>query len=167
VAATNRDLRADVNNGGFRADLFYRLSTIRVRVPSLHERENDVLLLATQFYSEFAKAAGRSTEPPAHLLEKVLQHSWPGNVRELRAFVERALVLGDAEPAETTTPQFDLSLPFRESKGKVVQAWERDYLRTLMRTFKGNVSKASREVRMDRNHLRDLLQRHDIDPRRA
>jgi NtrC-family two-component system response regulator AlgB len=103
VAATNRDLEADVTTGRFREDLFFRLNVIDVRVPSLRERPEDIVPLARRFLAFFARAIGR---PPATLspaAEKVLaNYAWPGNVRELRNAIERAMILW---PSAVIEPQ--------------------------------------------------------------
>ncbi|WP_437760630.1 sigma 54-interacting transcriptional regulator [Sorangium sp. So ce1389] len=177
IAATNRDLRQDVNRGTFRSDLFYRLNVVRLHVAPLRERPEDIPLLAAHFYRQFTDGG----EPPAELTEALLRHHWPGNVRELRSVVERAVLLGDpslwregprgACPADPGDGRDDgeeglgpgeASLPFREGKEQVVARWERAYLRTLIRTNEGNLSRAARAARMDRNYLRELLRRHGI-----
>ncbi len=99
VAATNRDLRAEVRKGTFRRDLFYRLNGIELAIPPLRERRGDILDLARDFLRSTVKDLGRSTEPilsvdTALLLE---QHSWPGNVRELRNAIARAVALSSSE----------------------------------------------------------------------
>jgi DNA-binding NtrC family response regulator len=97
VAATNRDLRSEVNRGGFRGDLFYRLSVVEVRLPALRERPEDVPLLVRHFLDAAAArtaSAGRYELAP-RTLTKLARHRWPGNVRELRNFVERAVSLAD------------------------------------------------------------------------
>jgi NtrC-family two-component system response regulator AlgB len=94
VAATNRDLDADVKAGRFREDLLFRLNVIEVRVPSLRERREDLLPLASRFLAFFARAVGRAVPqltPDAERL--LLDYDWPGNVRELRNAIERALIL--------------------------------------------------------------------------
>ncbi len=173
IAATNRDLRIEVNRGRFRSDLFYRLNVVRLRVPPLRERPEDIALLATHFYQRLVRDDGAS--PPPELIRDLSLQSWPGNVRELRGAVERAVLMGDAalwredaasnEAApESDEPAIaiDLSRPFRETKEHAIARWERAYLRALVRLGEGNISRASRAARMDRNHLRDLLRRHGI-----
>jgi DNA-binding NtrC family response regulator len=164
VTATNRELRAEINRGRFRSDLYYRLNTFSVRVTPLRERREDVALLVAHFYRQLHPHA---EEPPAELLAELLRHDWPGNVRELRSAVERTVLLGDpavwreiAEP--TATAGFDETSSFRAAKEHAVAAWERDYLRALVARFAGNLSRAARAVRMDRNHLRELLVRHGL-----
>src|SRR6478735_5181735 len=94
VAATNRDLEADVRTGRFREDLLFRLNVIEVRVPSLRERREDILPLARRFLAFFARAVGRPVPELTPDAERVLvDYAWPGNVRELRNAIERALIL--------------------------------------------------------------------------
>ena len=170
IAATNRDLRGEINRGRFRSDLYYRLNTFKLRVPPLRERRDDIPLLVADFYSQLAPAG---EAPPAELLTDFMRHDWPGNVRELRAAVERTVLLGDPTvwreladeyvteaPATPRADQFASS--FRVAKEQAVAAWEREYVRALIAAHDGNVSRAARAVRMDRNHLRELLTRHRI-----
>jgi DNA-binding NtrC family response regulator len=98
LAATNRDLAAMVQAGAFRADLYYRLSVVTVRVPALHERPEDLAPLAQQILTDLAPTAGRRVRgfTPA-ALEAIRRYPWPGNVRELRNAIERAIVLGEGE----------------------------------------------------------------------
>jgi len=162
IAATNRDLRSEVNKGKFRSDLFYRISTLRVRVPALRERLEDLALLVDRFYRELS---GTGEAPPAELLTAVMRHNWPGNVRELRSFVERSCILGNV-PSPDDTPATALAADtasFRDAKAKAMNEWEAEWLSRLVKSYGGNLSRAARAAQMDRNHLRDLLQRHKID----
>jgi NtrC-family two-component system response regulator AlgB len=103
VAATNRDLEADVKSGAFREDLLYRLNVIEVKVPSLRERPEDILPLARRFLGFFARTVGRAVPELADAAAKVLvDYPWPGNVRELRNAIERAVILW---PSSRLEPQ--------------------------------------------------------------
>jgi NtrC-family two-component system response regulator AlgB len=94
VAATNRDLEADVRNGRFREDLFFRLNVIDVRVPTLRERREDIVPLAKRFLAFFARSLGRPVAELSPATERLLSdYAWPGNVRELRNAIERAVIL--------------------------------------------------------------------------
>jgi two-component system response regulator GlrR len=165
VAATNRDLRAEVNRGGFRADLFYRLAVLRVRIPPLRDREGDVAMLVRSFCAELG------AEGPAHLPDDLVtalaRQTWPGNVRELRAAVQRALLLGDAarwrDPAEARSAVPDEGqVSYGEAKARAIEAWEAVYVRGLMEQFGGNLSRAARSAGMSRSHLRGLLVRYGL-----
>jgi two-component system response regulator GlrR len=176
IAATNRDLRQEVNRGRFRADLFYRLNIVHMRLPSLAERTEDVPTLIEHLYAQ--RAGGR--RPPASLVERLAAREWPGNVRELRNAIERIVVLDESDGGQTPPPvartaagiaaapldeesNFGEGVSFRAAKESIVTRWERSYLKELLRRNRGVVSRAAREAHMDRNHLRDLLRRHGVD----
>jgi two-component system, NtrC family, response regulator GlrR len=164
IAATNRDLREEVNRGRFRADLFYRLHVVRLRVPPLRERPDDIELLAHHFWNQCAPDRPLADD----LLAAWLQLRWRGNVRELRAAVDRAILLGDVAVAtdatgdEASATEFDPNLSFRAIKEQVVERFERDYLGRLFEDNGRNISGTARAARMDRNHLRELLRKHRI-----
>jgi DNA-binding NtrC family response regulator len=172
IAASNRDLRQEVNRGRFRTDLLYRLNTVRLRVPPLRERRDDIGVLAAHFWTQFANDP--QAAPPAELLLDWLRRDWPGNVRELRSAVERAVLLDDptiwaeisstiSVPLDSTRQvEFDAASSFRVAKERAVGEWERGYVRELVRRHDGNLSRAARAARMDRNHLRELLRRHGV-----
>jgi DNA-binding NtrC family response regulator len=162
IAATNRDLRERVNQGHFRADLFYRVAVVRLAIPPLRERPDDIELLARHFYAECCPEA---PEPPAEWLEVWKRLSWRGNVRELRSAVERIVLFGEEQPSEAQAAPKD-TLSFRAAKERVIESFEREYLQRLLARAAGNVSKAARIARMDRNHLRELLRRHGLEPHR-
>ncbi|MDC0740151.1 sigma 54-interacting transcriptional regulator [Polyangium mundeleinium] len=179
IAATNRDLRQEVNRGTFRSDLYYRLNIVRIRLPPLRERREDIPPLVAHFYEQFARSG--DPLPPAELVAAFTKQDWPGNVRELRAAVERAILMEDqelwfeatlgaapgSEPKVAAPPSVDyeddLALgSFRAAKERAVARWERGYIETLVRQSGGNLSRAARSAHMDRNHLRELLRRHGI-----
>jgi two-component system response regulator GlrR len=168
VAATNRDLRSEINQGRFRSDLYYRLNTFRLRIPPLRERRDDIALLVAHFYRQLSPGG---EPPPAELIADLVRHDWPGNVRELRAAVERAVLLGDPAvwsalsgdaPAPVEDSRSGEGMSFRAAKERAVAGWERGYVRDLIARHDGNLSRAARAVRMDRNHLRELLRRHGV-----
>jgi transcriptional regulator with GAF, ATPase, and Fis domain len=169
IAATNRDLRTEVNRGAFRADLYYRLNVVRIHIPPLRERTGDIERLARHFYAELMP----DQSIPDRLLDTFRRQTWPGNVRELRAAVERAILFDDpalmalsGEPAQADEPVaeqgFDPRVPFRVAKQRAADRWEERYVRELFTHAKGNVSEASRIARMDRSHLRTLLRKFGI-----
>jgi transcriptional regulator with GAF, ATPase, and Fis domain len=107
IAATNRNLRADVDAGRFRRDLFYRLAVFPIHIPPLRERREDVPLLVWSAVEEFSNAMHRSVESIRRLdMERLQSYDWPGNVRELRNVVERAMILcsGPALQLEPPSP---------------------------------------------------------------
>jgi DNA-binding NtrC family response regulator len=166
IAATHRDLREAVNRGSFRADLFYRTAVVSVKVPALRERPEDIPLLVSHFQGQLARAGEPLLSEAA--VGELSRRAWPGNVRELRGAVERALLLGepaapDPSPESAKVPSSGVELaPFRVAKERAVAAWESKYLSDLVTRSAGNLSRAARDARMDRNHLRELLRRHGI-----
>jgi transcriptional regulator with GAF, ATPase, and Fis domain len=96
VAATNRDLPAEVQRGAFRSDLFYRLNVFPIQLPALRERRQDVPLLAGHFVTEFARRMGKPVERiGTQAVARLASYDWPGNVRELANVLERAVILCD------------------------------------------------------------------------
>jgi len=174
VAATNRDLRAEVAQKNFREDLYYRLAVIRLSVPALRERGTDIPVLVEYFIRKFSPPGQILQVAPDDML-KLQRHSWPGNVRELRNVVERACLLSRGEYInlddafqEEAAPALGIrtDLPFKEAKGQLVEMFEREYIVDLMRRHKMNLSAAAREAQIDRKHLRELIRKYDLDPRK-
>ena len=185
VAATNRDLRAMVNEGTFREDLYFRLSVVTVELPSLAERSEDVPLLAETFLEEFSKRRfpgedGRLTISKG-AMARLKSYPWPGNVRELRNTLERAAFLADESeltvkdlmPSSQKTPpaalpggtaeQFvDDEMPFKEAKQKVLDAFEPAYLKALLDKYGDNITKSAQAAGLTRYHLRELAKRYGV-----
>jgi transcriptional regulator with GAF, ATPase, and Fis domain len=167
IAATNRCLEEEVNRGAFRADLYYRLSVVQVRLPPLRERPQDIGPLATNILLE--SGASEQFNLDDETLARLQRYSWPGNVRELRNYLRR-LTLGEreapgAQPAAVaeTGQTIDLSVSFREAKEAAVARFERAYLTALMRSASGNVSQAARMAQTDRTHLSRLLNKYGLN----
>jgi transcriptional regulator with GAF, ATPase, and Fis domain len=171
IAASNRNLRQAVNRGTFRADLYFRLNIVRIEVPPLRERRDDIALLVASFYEQLAQPPG--SQPPPGLVEHLASQDWPGNVRELRNAVERAVLMQDAvlwqeltsESTSTTDTayRFDDALSFRAAKERATALWERWYIGELVQRSGGNLSRAARDAHMDRTHLRELVRKYQLD----
>jgi len=137
-------------------------------VPPLRERREDIPMLVASFYRQLVQNAEAS--PPAELIMRLMRQPWAGNVRELRSAVERAVLLGEAAATEgisspsprgeSSWPEMDFTLSFRDAKESAIGCWTRVYVRELVDRFGGNLSRAARAVSMDRNHLRDLLNKY-------
>jgi transcriptional regulator with GAF, ATPase, and Fis domain len=159
IAATHRDLQRAVNQRTFRADLWYRINTVRVVVPPLRERRDDIPMLVTQFYRELLD--NPEAKPPADLLRTMVWGEWRGNVRELRSAVERSLV--DAQSADRTSSVPEKpDISFRAAKSLAATEWEKRYLSELLPAHGGNVSRAARAAKMNRSHLSELVNRYGI-----
>ena len=170
VAATNRDLEKDVEAGRFRADLFYRLNVVRVRVPPLRERGSDVLLLAELFIRRLERARNRALPAISEEVRDALRnHSWPGNVRELQNCLERAVTLSrgdwmelDALPeAVRKAVELPAAAEPQEEDGEPLSLrdLERRYVEHILRVNEGNKTAAARVLGVDRRTLRRMLQR--------
>ena len=113
IAATNRDLSKMVEQGQFRADLYYRLNVFPIMIPPLRERREDIPILVRYFVDKYAKAMNRKIERiPASVMDAIVRYSWPGNIRELQNFMERAVILSEGQVLRP--PMGEL----RESKGR-------------------------------------------------
>ena len=159
IAATNRNLRAEVNAGRFRPDLFYRLAVLQIRLPALREHIEDL----ADTIDSIAERLGIGDRPevqalrsPARLAE-LAGHDWPGNVRELRNVVERAVVR-DGMPAAPQQAQASAPPDFRAARA----AFERQYLEQMLAAHEGNIAAAARAARLDRIHLYRLLWKHGL-----
>jgi two-component system, NtrC family, response regulator GlrR len=165
IAATNRDLKLDVNRGLFREDLYYRLNVVAVRMPPLRERPEDIPLLAERFRRELSGDPQGAL--PDVVLESLMAHSWPGNVRELRNRIERLTTLGghdyDAPPPVEGAAAGEG--PFHDAKQRVVDTFERTFLTALLARARGNVSEAARLSSLNRVYLSRLLRKHGLTAR--
>jgi transcriptional regulator with GAF, ATPase, and Fis domain len=183
VAATNRDLQSMVEEGAFRQDLYYRLAKVRMQLPPLRERLEDVPLLVNHFLREL-----RERQPTLHArsfsedaLAAMTDYDWPGNVRELRNVVERAATFCEHEIVDAgdlpgdlqarmgrpsmraaVVAQLDPGAGLKEAKEAMVAQFERDYLVTLLERFNMNISRVAREAGIDRRHVYRLMQKYDI-----
>ena len=169
IAATNADCEEAVKSGRLRRDLYYRLDVIRLALPSLRERGEDVLLLARHFLVKHAAQLDKQIagfSPTA--IRKLYFYEWPGNVRELEHIIMRAVVLSDHKVIEaediTLLEQDDaaLSESFQEAKDRIVSEFERTYIRSLLMSCHGNISEAARMARKNRRAFWELIRKHHI-----
>jgi DNA-binding NtrC family response regulator len=169
IAATNRDLRAEVNVGRFRPDLYFRLAVLTVRLPALRERPGDIPLIARQLLGRLTldEETRRALTDPAFLARLQLS-PWAGNVRELRNHLERCAALHEALQPSTEDPSpqhldaLDVSIPFSEARRRLLATFERNYVRALLERHEGNVSQAAATARVDRAHLHRIMRRHQM-----
>jgi DNA-binding NtrC family response regulator len=166
IAATHRDLRADVNTGRFRADLYYRLAVLAISVPPLRQRTEDLAPLVGSILEDLGAppAVAAALLAPDHL-QRLARCAWPGNVRELRNHVERSVVLESPEPvAESTTHATDIAthLRYADARRHAIDAFERAYLGEVLRAHDGKVAAAARTAGIARVYFYRLLQRHGL-----
>ena len=165
IAATNRNLAREVNEGRFRSDLFFRLAVVKLRVPPLRERLDDIPMLVEHFLDILKQREGAhipSTLAPIELARLSAQ-PWVGIVRELRNAVERiALKIGGPAHNEETTGRAE---PFMKARDRFVEEFEKRYLTDILERASMNVSEAARQAGVDRRNFQRLLRRHQISPR--
>jgi DNA-binding NtrC family response regulator len=170
IAATNRDLRAALEDGTFREDLYYRLNVVPIDIAPLRERKEDISDLARLFLTRFCGEAGKPVEDIAPAAMQVLvNYHWPGNVRELQNIMERACALAKG----TILQSSDIHLDIRASKaangtnnflpeGMTLEQWEDEMIRESLRRANGNKSQAARLLGLSRNALRYRLSKIGI-----
>jgi DNA-binding NtrC family response regulator len=169
VAATNQDLRAALEQGTFREDLFYRLNVVPISIPPLREHKEDIPYLADYFIARFARDAGKSITGITATAQKMLmEFHWPGNVRELENIIERAVALTtvsvldvadirlDNAPPSATTPVGGSGAPF-PPEGQTLEQFEDEIIKEALRRANGNKSQAARLLGLSRNALRYRL----------
>jgi len=161
VAATNRDLAAEVQAGRFREDLYFRLVVVHLKVPPLRERPQDVKILAGHFAAQFGLP-----ELTSDVLDSLTGRSWPGNVRELKNAIQTYGVLGALPEAgsaheavldDALRAAIDLERPYAEQKENVMKRFLRVYLEALLTHTNGNQSKAAQISGLQRSHLNKVL----------
>jgi two-component system response regulator GlrR len=175
VAATSANLAEDMRAGRFRADLYYRLNVVTIRLPPLRDRRGDILHLARHFLRKHATRNGLAVPPeltPA-ATQKLLGYAWPGNVRELENVIQRAVVLAedecldarhitlDGESTAAPTP----TAKFHQLKREVVNAFEQRYLTDILRAHNGNITHAARAAGKHRRAFWELMRKHGLQAR--
>jgi two-component system, NtrC family, response regulator AtoC len=168
VAATNQDLRAALEQGTFREDLYYRLNVVPISIPPLREHKKDIPYLAEFFLARFAKDAGKNLHGFSPAAMKMLtDFHWPGNVRELENIVERAVVMATGEMIEVRDIQLDVAQPRHAAAegatpaflpdGLTLEQFEDKLIEEALRRAGGNKSQAARLLGLSRNALRYRL----------
>jgi two-component system nitrogen regulation response regulator NtrX len=181
VAATNKDLRAEIQKGHFREDLFYRLNVIPFQIPPLRDRIGDIPLLAEHFLREFSHTHVRPLRPLSDEARKVLEaYSWPGNVRELRNFIERVVILSSEVEAGAVLSASELLMHFKNEVASPAMAdlsgtlgraddalaadgvrklrdarqeFEKDFILKVLKDQDWNISRTAALLGIERSHL--------------
>jgi DNA-binding NtrC family response regulator len=146
ISATNRDLASLVSESKFREDLYYRLAVIPLRLPSLRERPDDIMLLATQFLARTAASLGKALDGFDEDAERwIVRHRWPGNVRELENVIERAATLSRGLRITLRDVQTDFAIPATSGNLRPTLAEiEADYIRRVLEETNGDKVAAAR-----------------------
>jgi len=175
LAATNRDLLAEVREGRFREDLYYRLAVFAVHLPPLRERGDDIRILAEHFLAEFGRRMGKSDDGLSReARDRLLSYAWPGNIRELSNAIERALILSDGgairpeqlglpgrtAPTASTEARPDAKGP---ALGGTLPEVERRLVVDALARAEGNKVRAAASLGVTRSQLYTLLKKHRIE----
>ena len=173
VAATNVDLRAALEQGRFREDLYYRLNVVPINVPPLRERREDIPFLAIALMKKHAADLGSSVrEISPAAIDRLVEHSWPGNVRELENTIERSMVLSSHDtlaPADIRieAPRHSQAMASQQlpllPEGETLDHWEQMMIREALRRANGNKSQAARLLGLTRNALRYRLSQMGLE----
>lgn len=174
ICATNRDLERMVKDGSFRQDLYFRISVVKIGLPPLRERMDDVPLLAQHFLRMFASAHQKDVRGlSTGFISALTSHSWPGNVRELQNVIERSLVLADGQrlgledlPPELKGLAINAEVP-RGSFHEAVRSFKREIVRSALNLHDGNRLRAAQELQISRCYLHRLINQLKIEDESA
>jgi len=173
ITATNRDLRAEVNAGRFRSDLYFRLAVVKIPLPPLRQRSDDIPAIVEKLLSGLGSDARvKATLLDPAFVVQLQRAAWPGNIRELRNHLERCVVLqetllpGEGEessrPEESGPSVVDARVPYPEARRRALDNFERQYVEALLQLHGGKVSQAAASADIDRVHLYRLIKRHRV-----
>ncbi len=175
VAATNKNINEALEKGWIREDFYYRLNVVRIHVPPLRQRKEDIKLLAYHFLKKAAKSSSINiTEIDDDVIEIFENYYWPGNVRELKNIIKRCVVMANKENISIADlPKYLLknknnfnfeNTNLAEAKKLAIEKLEKDYLIYLLNKHRGNVTKMAPEAGMTRRNLHRILNKHHLNP---
>jgi two-component system, NtrC family, response regulator GlrR len=174
IAATNADLAALTDRGQYRQDLLFRLDLLKIKLPALRDRRDDVRLIAELFVTRFSQQYGTTKTLHPDSLASLSDYSWPGNVRELENAIHREFLLGEGSvlrilprdaPAVAAEPRRQEPLTtvgFRAAKAKMIAEFERTYLIELLSRADGNLTRAARLSGKERSRLGKLVRKYGL-----
>ncbi len=180
LAATNKDLELEMEEGRFRQDLYYRLNVIPLHVPPLRDRREDIPLLVTRFIHDFSLKEGEVEKTMSNeALEKLMRHDWPGNVRELKNIVERLVIMtpgrvinvADIPPLQKTengqrSETADIPIPSDlDSLREARQDFEKQFIMKKLKEFEGNISRTAEAIGLERSNLHRKIKSFGLDAR--
>ena len=178
IAATNHHLEEDVKEKRFREDLFYRLNVIRIEIPPLNSRKDDIPLLARFFLKKYAILNQKKIlDFTSDAISALLSYEFPGNIRELENLIERSVILSSDEclsqkdlfpdkPTDIICPEFSreiMDLPFREAKEKMIYLFHAQYIQSILEKSGGNISRAADAAGIQRQYLHRLMKEAEIN----
>ncbi len=174
VAATNKDLEKEMEEGRFRQDLYYRLNVIPLRVPPLRDRKEDIPLLVKRFLKDFSSKEGEAEKTiTADALAILMRHSWPGNVRELKNIVERLNIMKVGNVIEAgdiplfmkkeQNPETEVTEDAPDSLREAKTAFEKQYIAGKLKDYDGNVSRTAEAIGLERSNLHRKIKAYGLD----
>lgn len=177
IGATNQGLEGAVKEGKFREDLYYRLNVVKIELPPLRRRPEDIPILATYFAQKYARPGHNAATISQAAMERLLSYSWPGNIRQLENAMERACVTArDGEIKPENLPgdivakkgrrgslQVDLARPLAEQLGELTSSFEERYLRKALRKCRGHVGRCAKVSGLSRRSISAKIAHYKID----
>jgi two-component system, NtrC family, nitrogen regulation response regulator NtrX len=178
LAATNKDLEREMEEGRFRQDLFYRLNVIPLRIAPLRDRKADIPLLVERFLKDFSIKEGEPAKTMApEAVALLMGHNWPGNVRELKNITERLFIMTPANvitageiPAlfrESDTPAPDKPEALADSYKEAKWRFEKRYIEKKLKEFEGNISRTAEAIGLERSNLHRKIKNYGLDVKSA
>jgi DNA-binding NtrC family response regulator len=174
IAATNKNLKQLVKEGGFREDLFYRINVVSLCIPPLRRRKEDIPILVEYFMSKYCKEYNKPIRVLSkETMTKFMSYSWPGNIRELENKIQQIIVMSTTPVINIEVIEPTLGEPiskenrledFNAAKKKMISSFERTYLTQLLTEHCGNVVKAAEKAGKSRTGLWNLLKKYNISP---
>ena len=165
ITATNRDLKQAMEDGTFREDLYFRLGVILISLPTLRERDGDVMLLAKAFLNRYAEENKKKlTGFTNQAVQAIERYKWPGNVRELENRIKRAVIMAGGKKINPTDLELEVPRPKYDNMNlkKAREALEKELIAKALAQHKGNITKAAAELGVSRPTLYDLMQKAGI-----
>ncbi len=181
IAATNVDLVKAVDQGKFRLDLYYRLNIIKINLPPLRDRKDDIVELTSYFVKHYRKVFNKEIDfLPSNIIDVLLEHSWPGNVRELKNVIQRAVLMSKNNVIMESDLLFDnfpsnamgaeniaqfLTNNLDGSLKEIMASFEKEVLTCVLRNEKCNVPQTAQKLGLGKTALYDKMKRHGISPK--
>jgi len=178
VSATNRKLEQAVKEERFREDLYFRINVVKIDIPPLRQRKDDILPLMNFFLEKFKKQFNKAKlAVDQSVFSLFQQYEWPGNVRELENAVQRIVITADHQrvtvndlpekmqskrPVGNVERQDLLEMDFQEARKRCLDEFTRDYLLDALKYYQGNISKTAKEIKIQRPSIQRMLKRYQI-----
>lgn len=168
IAATNRDLKQEIEENNFRKDLYYRINIIPIEIPPLRKRQEDIPVLCSSFLALYAREMNKPLPViDEEVLEVLQKYEWPGNVRELRNLIERMVVLSDEGSLDVNVLPEEIKDIFQQNESDdslrgQTKSFEKEYIIKIMNKYQGNVAKAADEMQIAKKNLYKKLNEYGI-----